>query len=53
MDSEQDAPGSRQALMVAFKKNTQIHKIYQMYKVQNIYHKSKTLEKSGKVDLVD
>jgi len=35
MDTKQDAPGSWQALMVALKKkkNTQKHKIYQMYKI--------------------
>jgi len=33
MNSEQDAPGSSQALMVAFKKITEIHKIYQKYKI--------------------
>jgi len=34
MDSKQDAPGLWQALMVAFKeKNTEIHIIYQMYKI--------------------
>jgi len=34
MNSEQDAPGSWQALMVAFKKNNiEIQKVYQKYKI--------------------
>jgi len=48
MDSEQDTPGSDKLLRWTLKKEKRKHKIYQVYKIENTYHKNtvETLKKS-------